>query len=101
MLYLLLARLRVVAAAGTAAFTRRVPIVLVTALGLALGVLWEVVEWAGWAFITDTIFVAYEDTIADMVAGGLGALAAGVLLALVRIDRPGSDRPPRTAVQSA
>lgn len=85
--YLLLARLRVVAAPGTDAFTPRVPIVLVTAIGLAISALWEFVEWFGWAFITDGIFVAYEDTIGDMAVGALGALAAGILLAFVRLDR--------------
>lgn len=88
--YQLLARLRIVPTADTA--LRRVPIVLVTAIGLALSALWEMVEWFGWAVITDTIFVAYEDTIADMTVGGLGALAAGILLTAVPVDRD-AERP--------
>ncbi|MFB8385695.1 hypothetical protein ACFC3F_00970 [Microbacterium sp. NPDC055910] len=85
--YLALARLRVVPEPRSPAFSRRVPIVLVTVIGLALSALWEMVEWAGYAFITDEIYVTYVDTIGDMAAGGLGALAAGILLAYVRLDR--------------
>ncbi|GAA1824409.1 hypothetical protein [Agromyces salentinus] len=55
--------------------------VVTTLVGLALGALWEMVEWFGHAFISDRIFVAYEDTIADLALGGLGAVAAGFAVA--------------------
>ena len=55
-------------------------VVLTTALGLATGALWEVGEWLGHTFIDDTIYVAYNDTIGDIVAGGLGSVLAGCLM---------------------
>ena len=48
---------------------------------------WEMVEWFGYRFITDAIFVTYDDTIGDMMAGGAGALAAGVLASRFRLTR--------------
>lgn len=69
---------------------RRTPIVVATIAGLALSAVWEMVEWFGYRFITDAIFVTYDDTIGDMMAGGAGALIAGVLasrLPLTRADR--------------
>jgi hypothetical protein len=67
-------------------------VVLITAFGLALGALWEMVEWVGLAYITPDIFVTYEDTIGDMAAGGLGALVMGLVAAripLLRADQRG------------
>jgi hypothetical protein len=66
---------------------RRTPIVVATTAGLALSAVWEMVEWFGYRFITDSIFVTYDDTIGDMVAGGLGALVAGVLASRFRLTR--------------
>ena len=87
-LYLLLVEWRVVDDAQDAQSSNRTPIVLGTALGLAVSALWEMVEWFGYAFITDDIFVAYADTIGDMAVGGLGGACAGMLLAFVRLRRP-------------
>lgn len=86
--YLLLARCRVVPPQGAADFRKRTAIVVCTALGLAVSALWEMIEWAGRTFITAEIFVTYQDTIGDMAVGGLGALVAGIAVALVRLDRP-------------
>ena len=68
-------------------------VVLTGLLGLALGALWEMVEWFGYAFLTDAIYVTYEDTVGDMAVGGLGALCAGWLMArrpqlLIPTDSP-------------
>lgn len=66
--------------------------VLVLALGLGLSVLWEMAEWWGHTFVDATINVGYEDTMADLAAGGLGALAAGIFLgAAVRRSGAGAD----------
>lgn len=54
-------------------------VVLVTALGLALAALWEVGEFAGFTLVSPEVYVGYADTIGDVVAGGLGALAAALL----------------------
>lgn len=67
--------------------TRTLGVVVVTvSFGLALSVLWEIVEWAGFTFISDQIVVAYADTIGDMAVGGLGAVAAGFAVAYARLD---------------
>lgn len=71
---------------------RRTPIVLATVAGLALSAVWEMVEWFGYRFITDAIFVTYDDTIGDMMAGGVGALIVGVVASRVRLTR--NDRAP-------
>lgn len=79
--YLLLARWEVVPAPSSARFSTVGAVVLTTVLGLALGAVWEMVEWFGYAVITDEIHVTYDDTIGDMAAGGVGALLGGWLLA--------------------
>lgn len=79
--YLLLARWEVVPAPSSARFSTVGVVVLTTVLGLALGAVWEMVEWFGYAVITDEIHVTYDDTIGDMAAGGVGALLGGWLLA--------------------
>ncbi len=84
--YLWLARLHVVADPAVGVWA---PLVLVPTLGLALSALWEMVEWIGYTFISDEIFVEYNDTISDMAIGGLGAFLAGVLVAFVRLDAVG------------
>lgn len=79
--YLLLARRDIVPPPGTPRFTGTAVVVLTAVMGLALGAVWEMIEWFGYAVITDEIHVTYDDTIGDMAAGGLGALAAGWILA--------------------
>jgi hypothetical protein len=71
---------------------RRTPIVVATIAGLALSAVWEMVEWFGYRFITDAIFVTYDDTIGDMMAGGAGALLVGVVASRFRLTR--ADRAP-------
>jgi hypothetical protein len=55
-------------------------VLLTTSFGLALAAIWEMAEWAGHTYIDSTIYVEYADTIGDMVAGGLGAVLAGLLM---------------------
>lgn len=68
-----------------------VPAVLTTTVGLALSAVWEMAEWLGHTYVDSAIFVAYDDTIGDMVAGGAGALVAGLVLARVRVERATAD----------
>lgn len=89
MLYLLLARADIVAPPEA---RRATTIVLTTTMGLALSAVWEMLEWIGWAFISDGIYVEYQDTIGDMAAGGLGSFAAGLLLASVPLLRADANR---------
>ncbi|MGP3535031.1 hypothetical protein ACTU3I_09575 [Microbacterium sp. RD1] len=63
----------------------RTPLLLLPTIGLAISALWEMVEWAGYTYVSDDIFVAYADTVGDMTLGGLGAAAAGVLAARIRL----------------
>ncbi len=67
--------------------------VVVTTLGTgALGaVLWEFGEWAGHTYVDDEITVGYADTVADLAFGLLGALLAGLVLAVRRPAREADD----------
>ena len=80
--YLFLAHRGIVWPPTAAGFSAVGAVVLTAAFGLALGAVWEMIEWFGHAYLTEEIYVTLDDTIGDMAAGGLGALGAGVLLAL-------------------
>lgn len=54
-----------------------VTVILTTAFGLALGAVWEMWEWFGHNYIDESIYVTYNDTIGDLVAGGIGSVIAG------------------------
>lgn len=97
-LYVLLLRSETVADPGVSLMAAKVGVLLTTAIGLALSALWEMVEWLGLVFITPDIFVTYTDTIGDMVAGGIGSLAAGAVVVLhIRSNRSDSAAPSRLA----
>ncbi|QLD13205.1 hypothetical protein HW566_04590 [Microbacterium oleivorans] len=82
--YIAAARLDVVPLPEAESFRRRTAVVVTTMLGLAFSAVWEMVEWVGKAFV-DTVYVTYDDTIGDMVVGGLGAVVAGLVVARVRL----------------
>ena len=67
------------------------PVAFATTVGLALSAVWEIVEWLGHTLVDSQIFVAYDDTIGDIAAGGVGALLGGVVAALVRLERVRAD----------
>ncbi|WP_454083842.1 hypothetical protein [Georgenia sp. Marseille-Q6866] len=68
--------------AGPATRAGRAGIALTTAsIGVALGVLWEIAEWAGFTYVDDSVYVSYGDTIGDLTAGGVGSVVAGLLVA--------------------
>lgn len=54
-------------------------VLLVTGLGAALAIVWEIAEWVGHTFVDESIGVGYSDTVSDLAAGLLGSLVAGVL----------------------
>ncbi len=56
-------------------------VMLVTGIGAALAIGWEVAEW--WTFIRHgkELDTAYTDTLGDEVLGTLGGLTAALLLA--------------------
>lgn len=77
-------RIAAVTAPGVAA---RTPLVLLPLIALALSAVWEVIEWFGAEFLSHAIHVGYRDTIGDMVFGGLGGVAAGIVLTRVSVVR--------------
>lgn len=81
--YIGLVRLRILTDAATLSRPRMSAAVMTTALGLSLGVLWEIFEWFGHTFIDGNIFVGYVDSIGDLVWGGAGALVAGCSMAFL------------------
>jgi hypothetical protein len=80
MLYVVLVRLQVLADAETLRHPGLSATVMVTALGLSLGVLWEFFEWFGLNYIDPKILTGYTDTLGDLVQGGLGSLAVGLCM---------------------
>lgn len=101
--YLLLARRTGVVLAPRRVTSRaeRVGVVVVTVgLGLALSVAWEVGEYLGNAYIDPEIYVGYEDTVGDLVAGGLGSAVAGLWLTAGRRARA-AVTPPADASRGA
>lgn len=77
-LYILAVRLDVVPDPTRVPVPLGAIVALTTAFGLAVAVLWELAEWVGYTYIDETIFVSYDDTIADFAAGGLGSMLAGL-----------------------
>lgn len=65
--------------------------VLVTGLGALLAVVWEVGEWA-FFYAPPYPDALYVDTLADLVLGTVGALVAGVGVALTAPGREGAGR---------
>ncbi|WP_353987089.1 hypothetical protein [Ruicaihuangia caeni] len=57
--------------------------VIATAVGMALGVMWEFCEWFVKVYIDPETLVGYEDTLGDLAAGGLGSLAAGLAIKFI------------------
>lgn len=84
---LILTRADVVPLTRDSGASRRTSLILAPVLALALSAVWEMIEWLGWAYLSDEIFVTYQDTIGDMVFGALGGIAAGTVLATSSLDR--------------
>ncbi|MFC0681744.1 hypothetical protein ACFFGH_28265 [Lysobacter korlensis] len=86
MVYLVLARLGVVRDLHdpdrSLAHSNVTVAVLTTSFGLALGAIWEFLEWSVENFTDIRVHVGYDDSIGDMAIGGSGSLVAGLLLVL-------------------
>ena len=52
------------------------------ALGLAIGAVWEIIEWAADGTLGSNLSEGNDDTVGDLIADGLGALAGAALLLL-------------------
>lgn len=59
-------------------------VLVATALGALLAVVWEAGEWFGHTMLDDGIGVGYDDTVGDLVCGTVGSFVAGVALATGR-----------------
>ena len=57
-------------------------VLVATGVGALGAILWELGEWAGHTALDDDIVVGYTDTVTDLASGLLGALLAGVVLAV-------------------
>jgi len=89
LLYIVLVQVEVLADADTLPRPMLTTAVVTTALGLGLGVVWEVFEWFGNNFLDPEIFVGYDDSIGDLVWGGAGALLAGCGMTYLTGPAPG------------
>lgn len=54
--------------------------VVTLALGLAIGAVWEILEWSSDQTLGSNLSLGEQDTIGDLVADGAGAFFGGVLL---------------------
>lgn len=54
--------------------------VVTLALGLAIGAVWEILEWTSDTTLGSNLSLGESDTIGDLVADGAGALCGGLLL---------------------
>ena len=86
----LLTRARIAPITRGHGVTAQTPLVLLPVIALALSAVWEMIEWLGLTYLSDEIFVTYQDTIGDMVFGGLGGLVAGIALVVAPVERASS-----------
>ena len=54
-------------------------VLAIASVGLALGALWEIAEWAYDRIVRPNVILGKFDTIVDLIMDALGALAAGVV----------------------
>lgn len=94
LLFVVFVRLGVLADPATLRHPALSATVMTTALGLSMGVLWELFEWFGRTYIDDEIYVGYEDSLGDLAWGGLGSLLAGLSMRFL-MARPRAVTRPR------
>jgi hypothetical protein len=54
--------------------------VVTLSLGLAIGAVWEILEWASDSVFGSSLQLGNADTVGDLIADGLGSLVGGALL---------------------
>jgi hypothetical protein len=75
----------------TGAQTQKILFILtVASLGVAIGVLWEIVEWAYDQMVPENAILGKLDTIIDLIMDILGGVAAGIVS--VTMVRPAPKR---------
>lgn len=92
--YIALARLEVLPDPRDDTRTRHyVGIFVVTlALGLAIGAVWEVIEWSSDNLLGSELSLSNDDTVGDLIADGLGSILGSLLLVLWTLRGWGSVR---------
>jgi len=80
------------AGVAPAAPSRAAAAVLTTAFGVTAAVVWEIAEWLGHTFVDPQIYVGYNDTVGDLVAGAAGSILAGLALSPTAVDAPAPAR---------
>lgn len=81
-LYLLLVRIGLVPPLQDRAIHRAGIVLLTTALGMSIGVLWEFYEWIAYTNLPGRDYVGYTDTIADLLMDTVSSSVAGIGLAV-------------------
>ena len=64
-------------------------ILVIASIGLAIGGLWEVAEWAYDQMVASNVIKGKQDTIVDLIVDTVGAVAAGIVVASM-VDKQGS-----------
>ncbi len=54
-------------------------VLMIASIGIAIGGLWEVAEWAYDQMVTGNVILGKTDTIIDLIVDSIGALVAGFL----------------------
>lgn len=71
-------------------------VVAIASMGIALGALWEVVEWLADFATADQIVPGLNDTVTDLILDSAGAVLAAVLNLWGLNERAKRERQPRT-----
>lgn len=77
LVYIVLVQIRILGAPSTLPHPMLSAALVTTAIGFSIGVLWEFFEWVGHNMIDHEILVGYNDSLGDLLWGGLGSLLAG------------------------
>ncbi|WP_448004316.1 hypothetical protein [Agromyces bauzanensis] len=77
LVYIMLVRIRVLGDPWTLPHPALSAALVTTAIGFSIGVFWELFEWFGHNYIDHGILVGYDDSLGDLLWGGLGSLLAG------------------------
>ncbi len=64
-------------------------VVIIAALGIALGALWEVTEWLAGKILAAQVVKGLDDTIIDLIMDTTGAVLAGLLSRWTRRNKSG------------
>lgn len=100
LVYIVLVRIRVLGDPWTLPHPTLSAAVVTTAIGFTIGVFWELFEWFGHNFIDPEILVGYDDSLGDLLWGGLGSLLAGFGMAYFMAE-PGNRAQHRVAAGAA